>query len=384
MAIANHIFCYRIGYTHHGIDLGDGTVIHYTGEPGQQANAAVCRTPIDHFMRGCELHVQPYGTCDPPEVVIERAHSRLGESKYDLVFNNCEHFAVWCKTGTARSPQVKDVAASTGGTVGAGTAVAASVGAVSAAGAVAGLSGPGIMSGLATLGAVAGGGAVAGIVVLGAAPAVVTTGAMLFVLGDDPALPQSERGARRVGQVATVAGAVGGSAASVGAITAVGVAGVAGPGITSALAGIGAVVGGGMAAGVVLTVAAPAVGAAVVGYGSYRLWKGYRSSQPDAVAGERVERALAGSREELTARALSVAEGAGSAIRGAAANAGDAIGIGANRASVAIGKLADGAASSVGSLFHRDQYTSASHDDLDAESAESRPESPDAQDAAAS
>lgn len=31
---------------------------------------------------------------------------RLGEERYNLMLNNCEHFAVWCKTGQHRSSQV--------------------------------------------------------------------------------------------------------------------------------------------------------------------------------------------------------------------------------------------------------------------------------------
>ena len=34
--------------------------------------------------------------------------SRLGEQRYNLLFNNCEHFAHWCKTGRHRSSQVED------------------------------------------------------------------------------------------------------------------------------------------------------------------------------------------------------------------------------------------------------------------------------------
>ena len=33
---------------------------------------------------------------------------RLGEQRYNLLFNNCEHFAHWCKTGRHRSNQVED------------------------------------------------------------------------------------------------------------------------------------------------------------------------------------------------------------------------------------------------------------------------------------
>ena len=34
---------------------------------------------------------------------------RLGEEKYNLVTNNCEHFAMWCKTGESVSGQVKQI-----------------------------------------------------------------------------------------------------------------------------------------------------------------------------------------------------------------------------------------------------------------------------------
>ena len=43
------------------------------------------------------------------EETIRRAKERLGEEKYNLVTNNCEHFAMWCKTGEAVSGQVKQI-----------------------------------------------------------------------------------------------------------------------------------------------------------------------------------------------------------------------------------------------------------------------------------
>ena len=44
-----------------------------------------------------------------PEETIRRAQSRLGEKAYDLVTNNCEHYAIWCKTGMRKSHQVDAV-----------------------------------------------------------------------------------------------------------------------------------------------------------------------------------------------------------------------------------------------------------------------------------
>ena len=43
-----------------------------------------------------------------PEETVARAESRVGETKYNLAFNNCEHFALWCKTGIHESIQVED------------------------------------------------------------------------------------------------------------------------------------------------------------------------------------------------------------------------------------------------------------------------------------
>ena len=37
--------------------------------------------------------------------IVTRAKSKLGEDKYNVVFNNCEHFAHWCCTGTSWSNQ---------------------------------------------------------------------------------------------------------------------------------------------------------------------------------------------------------------------------------------------------------------------------------------
>ncbi|BAT51813.1 serine/threonine protein kinase [Nostoc sp. NIES-3756] len=89
-----------IPFTHHGIDCGDGTVIHYTGE-------SVCRISIYEFSKGKKINTWIYDNCDHPDLVLLRAESRLGERNYHLILNNCEHFANWCKTGIAESEQVK-------------------------------------------------------------------------------------------------------------------------------------------------------------------------------------------------------------------------------------------------------------------------------------
>jgi hypothetical protein len=135
-------------------------------------------------------------------------------------------------------------------------------------------SGAAMLSGLAGAGGDVGGGAVAGIGVLGTAPVIAAQAVMDKVLRDDDRLPSREREARGVGRAMIAVGTVAGTTGTVGTIAAAGsVAGLSGAGITSGLAAIGSVVGGGMSAGIALTVAAPAVATIAVSYGTYKIWQ---------------------------------------------------------------------------------------------------------------
>lgn len=274
MALGDHLYVQRSGYEHHGIDAGDGTVIHYTGEPSRKSHAAVQRTPMQAFLCGGQARVKAYRRCDPPDTVLERALSRLDEQRYDLFGNNCEHFARWCKTGHHHSEQVHRTSATGVGTMSAGAAAAGGLTAVGATGAVSGFSAAGITSGLATAGATVGGGMAAGIAVVGAGPALVATAAMQVALRDDEHLSDAERSARKAGRVAAAGGGVAAVVGSVAAVSSAGsVAGLSAAGVTSGLAALGATVGGGMFAGVALTAAAPAAAAVGVGLAIYGLTK---------------------------------------------------------------------------------------------------------------
>ena len=109
MACGDHIRVKRGLYWHHGIDCGDGQVIHYTGEPFRRSRGLVERTDLETFARGGNVEIIAYKQCAMPEIVVRRAESRLNESSYDLLDNNCEHFARWCKTGWHESRQVRRV-----------------------------------------------------------------------------------------------------------------------------------------------------------------------------------------------------------------------------------------------------------------------------------
>lgn len=272
MSRGDHIYVLRsLGYTHHGIDCGDGSVIHFTGEPGAaKVDACIARTSIEEFLDGGALKLRRYGRRDDADVTIERAESKLGDTGYHLVTNNCEHFATWCCTGRPASEQVRGVGSLTAQGAVAATTVAATGGVVAAAGAVQGLSGAGVMSGLAAAGGIAGGGAALGPAVIGAAPALVTVGIAAIALRDDETLPDEDRAARRDGRFASVAGMTAGTVGGVAAISALGTtAGLSAAGITSGLAAIGAVAGGGMVAGATIVAAAPVVAVAAAASGVF-------------------------------------------------------------------------------------------------------------------
>ena len=105
MATADHLQVPRRHglFNHHGIDLGDGTVAHYL--EGRE----ILRSPISEFSQGEVVSVMDHTDASPAGVTVRRAMSRLGEQNYNLLFNNCEHFATWCKTGRHRSVQVDSV-----------------------------------------------------------------------------------------------------------------------------------------------------------------------------------------------------------------------------------------------------------------------------------
>lgn len=282
MARGDHVLVRRFRYTHHGIDLGDGTVIGYTGEPWRKCDARVCRTSMEQFARDGVVQIRRYGGRDDVDTTVARAESRIGETDYDLLRNNCEHFAVWCVTGQSLSSQVEGALTMTGVAGGSGAAAAVSLNVVATAGVVPGVSGPGVMSGLAAAGGMVGGGAVAGLALFGAIPAFGSALLMHRALRDGLAYLDEERAARAAGRYASVVGGAAGVLAGISAVEALGLAGLSGAGISSGLATLGSFVGGGMTAGTMLVTTMPPLFAAGLGYAMYRLVRWWLSERPDA------------------------------------------------------------------------------------------------------
>ena len=64
--------------------------------------------PFAHFACGQRVWVRSEAPFDfDVREIICRARSRVGEDRYRLLTNNCEHFCEWCLCGTARSFQVE-------------------------------------------------------------------------------------------------------------------------------------------------------------------------------------------------------------------------------------------------------------------------------------
>ena len=108
----DHVKIQCVGYTHHGLYVGNGMVIH-------KNRNGVDFSPLEEFSEGSRVSVvthsrKPVFTDDE---AIERAFSRIGEDSYNLVFDNCEHFVMWCKFGVEESKQVKEASSAAFGTM---------------------------------------------------------------------------------------------------------------------------------------------------------------------------------------------------------------------------------------------------------------------------
>lgn len=106
--LAAHLVTARRGYTHHGIHVGHGKVVHYAGLSRSWRRGPVEEVTLAEFACGQPVRVR---ICSNPQFdsteIVSRARSRLGENNYRVLANNCEHFCEWCLRGQSRSSQVE-------------------------------------------------------------------------------------------------------------------------------------------------------------------------------------------------------------------------------------------------------------------------------------
>ena len=100
----DHIRVQRMNglYAHHGIYVSDEEVIHFTGKDDDSildwSKPEVIQTDLAYFLKGGTLEVKEYTDEEfadlySPEQIVTYARACLGDKGYNLIFNNCEHFA---------------------------------------------------------------------------------------------------------------------------------------------------------------------------------------------------------------------------------------------------------------------------------------------------
>ena len=103
-----HLITPFLGYTHHGVYVGDGKVVHYGALMYDIIRKPVEEVSMEAFAQGRRIyHVLHAESAFCAEDVISRARTRLGEKRYRLLTNNCEHFVEWCLHDVHRSFEVE-------------------------------------------------------------------------------------------------------------------------------------------------------------------------------------------------------------------------------------------------------------------------------------
>lgn len=89
------------GAQHHGLYVGENMVIHFDAHADK-----VTYDTLNGFSDGCPIHVKRHASS--PSDAINIAKSKLGESGYHVLTNNCEHFVNDCLDERHTSTQVAD------------------------------------------------------------------------------------------------------------------------------------------------------------------------------------------------------------------------------------------------------------------------------------
>ena len=100
---------------HYGIFVSEDEVIQFGYPPlpeykEKNQSIAVGAVDIDEFSGGKIVEVAVLDRKEkkrrfPPEKTVEIARSKIGETGYHIIRNNCEHFAYECVFGEKRSTQ---------------------------------------------------------------------------------------------------------------------------------------------------------------------------------------------------------------------------------------------------------------------------------------
>jgi hypothetical protein len=113
----DHIRVNRGIYNHHGIFVANDEVIHFASINDDnilRTDNKVIKASINDFLRNGKVEVKIYTDDEkldlyPTDAIVNWARSCLNDQDYNLIFNNCEHFANWCTLARFRSYQVENL-----------------------------------------------------------------------------------------------------------------------------------------------------------------------------------------------------------------------------------------------------------------------------------
>ena len=90
-----------IKFFHHAIYVGDEIVVEFNND------SRVRVISFGTFKQNNKVYRVPHADCFPPDTVVNRAfeYRHTGFGTYDVLDNNCEHFAYFIKTGRKQSNQ---------------------------------------------------------------------------------------------------------------------------------------------------------------------------------------------------------------------------------------------------------------------------------------
>jgi Lecithin retinol acyltransferase len=106
--VGTHLIVPWLGFTHHGIYVGAGRVVHYGALMYDIIRKPVEEVSLEGFAESRPVFVVEHNeVCFEATEIARRARSRLGEKRYRLFTNNCEHFVEWCLHDLPRSFQAE-------------------------------------------------------------------------------------------------------------------------------------------------------------------------------------------------------------------------------------------------------------------------------------
>jgi Lecithin retinol acyltransferase len=266
-----HIRSPRTFYYHHGVtsgwvcDVYSPVIAHLAGDrPRDVSTARVRIGSLAEFSDGHPVEIVRYGALPfPPDQIAARSRERLGELGYDLLFNNCEHFARWAMTGERASRQVARTRTDLGASTLAMAGAIADLGLVTWSGSQH-FGAARIMVGLSSVGGPLHLGPAATVAVLSAIPTALAVPLVGVWYQDDVFAPEEERRARAAARQVLLPVAAGASLTITSLISLCGYPGLSAAGIASGLKAVGTVLGGRMLSGVLLSLLTP-IGATALG-----------------------------------------------------------------------------------------------------------------------